>query len=57
MRDRKINILYLQETKWVSEKAKDMDDYKLWYTDKVSRKNDVGIILDEVWKKNVVESL
>ena len=56
MRDRKINILCLQETKWVGEKAKDIDGYKLWYTNKVSRRNGVGIILDEVWK-NVVESL
>ena len=54
-RDRKINILCLQETKWVGEKAKDIDGYKIWYTDKVSRRNGVGIILDEIWKKNVVE--
>ena len=32
MRDRKINILCLQETKWVGEKSKDIDGYKLWYT-------------------------
>ena len=32
MRDRKINILCLQETKWVGEKVKDIDGYKLWYT-------------------------
>ena len=57
MRDRKINILCLQETKWVGEKAKDIDGYKLWYTGKVSHRNDVSIIVDEVWKKNVVESL
>ena len=31
------------------------DGYKLWYTGKVSHRNDVGIIVDEVWKKNVVE--
>ena len=55
MRDRKINILCLQETKWVGEKAKDIDGYKLWYTGKVSHRNDVGIIVDEVWKMNVVE--
>ena len=55
MRDRKINILCLQETKWVEEKAKDIGGYKLWYTGKVSHRNDVGIIMDEVWKKNVVE--
>ena len=62
-RDRKINILCLQETKWVGEKSKDIDgykfwytdSYKFWYTDKVSSRNGVGIILDEVWKKNVVE--
>ena len=55
-RDRKINISCPQETKWVGEKSKDIDGYKLWYTNKVSRRNGVGIILDEVWK-NVVESL
>ena len=55
MRDRKINILCLQETKWVCEKAKDIDGYKFWYTGKMSHRNDVGIIVDEVQKKNVVE--
>ena len=48
MRDRKINILCLQETKWVGEKAKDIDDYKLWYTGKVNHRNGVGITVDEV---------
>ena len=48
--------LCIQETKWVGEKATDIDNYKLWYINKVSRRNGVGIILDEVWK-NVVESL
>ena len=55
MRDRKINILCLQEIKWVGEKTKDIDGYKLWYTGKVNHRNDVGVIVDEVWKKNVVE--
>ena len=55
MRDRKINILCLQETKWVCEKDKDIDGYKLGYTGKVSHMNGVGIIVDEVWKKKVVE--
>ena len=55
MRDRKINILCLQETKWVGEKSKDIDGYKLWYTGKVNHRNGVGIIADEVWKKKVVE--
>ena len=48
MRYRKINILCLQETKWVGEKSKDIDGYKFWYTDKVSNRNGVSIILDEV---------
>ena len=54
MRDRKINILCLQETKWVGAKARDIGGYKLWYTGKVRSKNGVGIIVDEEWKKNVV---
>ena len=57
MRDRKINILCLQETKWVGEKARDIGGYKLWYTGKVSYRNGIGIIADEEWKKNVVEVL
>ena len=57
MRDRKINILCLQETKWVGAKARDIGGYKLWYTGKVRSKNGVGIIVDEEWKKNVVEVL
>ena len=48
MKDRKINILCLQETKWVGI----IDGYKLGYTSKVSHMNGVGIIVDEVWKKN-----
>ena len=55
MKDRKINIRCLQETKWVGAKAKNIGGYKLWYTGKVSYRNDVGIIADEEWKKNVVE--
>ena len=55
MRDRKINVLCLQETKWVGAKANDIGGYKLWYTGKVSSINGVGIIVDEEWRKNVVE--
>ena len=47
MKDRKINILCLQETKWVGAKANDIGGYKLWYTGKVSSINGVGIIVDE----------
>ena len=55
MRDRKINISCLQESKWVGEKAKDINGYNLWYTGKESHKNGVGIIVDEEWKNKVVE--
>ena len=47
MRDRKINILCVQESKWVGEKTKDINGYKLWYTGEVSHRNGVGIIVDE----------
>ena len=50
-----INILCVQKSKWVGEKAKDIDGYKLGYTSKVSHMNGVGIIVDEIWKKNVIE--
>lgn len=52
---RKINILCLQETRWVGEKAKEIDGFKLWYTGKVSTRNGVGIIVDREWKMNVAE--
>ena len=54
---RRINIMCLQETKWVGTKAKELDTsgFKLWYTGKVRAKNGVGIIVDKTWKNNVVE--
>lgn len=27
-----VDIICLQETKWVCKKSKEVDDYKLWYT-------------------------
>ncbi|PKA66012.1 hypothetical protein AXF42_Ash010421 [Apostasia shenzhenica] len=54
---KKVNILCLQETKWVGEKAKEIDglDFKLWYSDKNKNKNGVGIIMDKSLKDHVVE--
>jgi exonuclease III len=54
---RKINILCLQETKWVGEKSRLIEDsgFKLWYTGKDRRKNGVGIIVDKSLKDEVVE--
>ncbi|XP_052110136.1 uncharacterized protein LOC127741506 [Arachis duranensis] len=57
MTRRKINIMCLQETKWVSAKARKLDTFgfKLWYTGKVKNRNGVGIIVDKQWKKDIVD--
>ncbi|KAH1214992.1 Craniofacial development protein 2 [Glycine max] len=54
---RKINFMCLQETKWTSEKAKELDNsgFKLWYTGKIRSRNGVGIIVDKEWKNDVVD--
>lgn len=54
---RKINFMCLQETKWVGEKARELDTtgFKLWYTGKVRERNGVGIIVDKYWKDSVVD--
>ena len=55
MRDRKINILCLQETKWLGEGSQEINGCKLWYTRKVNGRKGVGIIANNKWMKNVVE--
>jgi exonuclease III len=49
---RRVNILYVQETKWKGQKAKKVEDtgFKLWYTGNTSTKNGVGIVLDKSLK-------
>ena len=49
MSKRKINILYLQETRWAGEKSREIkvDGSKPWYTGKVNGRNGVGIIADK----------
>ena len=41
----RVNILCVQETKWVGQKAKEVENtgFKLWYTGEVCNKNGVGI--------------
>ena len=53
---RRINIACLQETKWVGEKAKEIEDtgFKLYYSGKQRNKNGIGIIVDKNLKKDVV---
>ena len=50
-----INIACVQETKWVGSKARDVDGYKLWYSGSERRRNNVGILVDEEFRGQVVE--
>jgi hypothetical protein len=53
---RRANILYVQETKWTSQKAKEVENtcFKLWYIGKERSRNDVGILIDKSLKNRVV---
>ena len=46
---RRINILCVQETKWMGQKAKEVEHtgYKLWYTRTERNRNGVGILIDK----------
>lgn len=50
LKKRKISIACVQETKWVGSKAKDMDEYKLWYSSSVRHRNRVGFLVDEEFR-------
>ena len=54
---RRVNILYVHETKWKGQKAKEVDDtgFKLWYTGATPGRNGVGILIDRSIKDGVVE--
>jgi len=54
---RRVNILCVQETKWVGEKAKEVEGtgFKLWYSGKDRNKNGVGILVDKSLRDKVVE--
>ncbi len=51
---RRINIVRLQETKWVGDKSREIEHtrYKLWYTGRGKNRNGVGIIIDKSLKKS-----
>ena len=53
---RRVNILCIQETKWKSQKAKEVDNtcFKLWYTRTVANRNGVGVLIDKSLKNGVV---
>jgi exonuclease III len=54
---RRVNILCVQEMKWKGQKTKEVEDtgFKLWYTDTMTNKNGVGIVLDKSLKDGVVD--
>ncbi|XP_056698453.1 uncharacterized protein [Spinacia oleracea] len=57
MRRRRINILCLQETKWVGNKAREIAPwgYKLWYSGKIRGRNGVGILIDREYIYDIVD--
>ena len=54
---RKINIMSLQETRWVGKKVKTLSEsgYKIWYTENDQVKNGVRIIMDKRLVDEVVD--
>ena len=53
---RRVNIVCLQETKWVGSKAKELENtgYKIYYTGLHRRRNGVGIVVDKDLKDDVI---
>ena len=53
---RRVNIAYLQETKWVGSKAKKLENtgHKIYYTGLDRRRNGVGIVVDKDLKDDIV---
>ena len=54
---RRVNILCVQKTKWVGQKAKEVENtgFKLWYTGEVRNKNGVDILIDKNLQNKVVD--
>ncbi len=40
---------------WVKRQVLDSSWFKHWYTDKVKLKNEVEIIIDKEWKKDIMD--
>jgi len=55
LKKRNINIAYVQETRWVGSKARDVDGFKLWYSGGSRDRNGVGILVDGDLREQVVE--
>ena len=52
---RRISIACVQETKWVGVKAREVDEYRLWYSGSIKARNGVGILVDKELVDFVVE--
>ena len=52
---RRISITYLQETKWVGAKVREIDRYKLWYSGSSKARKGVGILVENELVDFVVE--
>ncbi|XP_059295582.1 uncharacterized protein LOC132048918 [Lycium ferocissimum] len=46
LKKRKINIACVQESRWVGDRARDVDGFKLWFSGGPKGKNGVGILVD-----------
>jgi len=47
----------LQEIKWVDDREKELDSlgFKNWYTNKLRSRNEVDIIVDTEWNKDIMD--
>nr|XP_016497201.1 PREDICTED: craniofacial development protein 2-like [Nicotiana tabacum] len=55
LQERKINIACIQETRSVGTRARDVDGFKLWYSEGTGDKNGVGILVDRDLRELMVE--
>ncbi|XP_070050638.1 uncharacterized protein [Nicotiana tomentosiformis] len=55
LQKRRVNIVCVQETRWVESRARDADEYKLWYSGVQKGKNRVGILVDRELRESMVE--
>ncbi|XP_019258340.1 PREDICTED: craniofacial development protein 2-like [Nicotiana attenuata] len=55
LQKRKVNIAFVLETRWVGSRARNADEYKLWYSGVLKGKNGVGILVDRELRESVVE--
>lgn len=56
MKNRRVDILCVQETRWSGNRARELGDgYKMIYSGSTNKRNGVGIILAKEWKDMVSE--